>query len=226
MLISLDKFQQYKEDKKVKKLINKHNKKIEKDIVSMQTKKLEMIQKSKDHADMLYEKKLTSLIKKRKKYLERDVRLVIWKKPIKVTKKKKTIKSKAFNMFQLYCRLLRADSEWYVIILDKMERVHYTECNWWHYFGKWTWPHLWFEIDNCWPISEDMNRKQGSLEWLHWKDWLIWTIWKDRFNRLEEMSKNKELKNITRDHDYYLWKYNHFSKLVMIEQKRILKHKK
>lgn len=113
----------------------------------------------------------------------------------------KSVREKAFEVFQKCMRLLRADDQWYVLLMDTKQKVLRTECDGWHYFPKHNYPSIAFDEDNCRPISKRWNKQQWDQEWLLWKDNLIEEIGIRSFERLEE----KKLKDkwIKRDRKYY-----------------------
>ena len=113
------------------------------------------------------------------------------------------IKQKAFWYFQKYCRLLRADRQWMVRLLDTGELVHYTKAQWWHFYSKHNHPNLAFESINCRPISAMGNKLQWDQPWYYRKENLIERIWIEKFDDLEELSK--ETDNTIRDRKY--WEY-------------------
>lgn len=121
----------------------------------------------------------------------------IKKKPKNVTQ----IKEKAYWHFQKYCRLLRADRDGMVRLMDTWKLVHYTKAQWWHYFSKHNHPNLWFEPINCRAISPIWNKLQWDQPWYYRKEELINRIWIEMFEQLEALSKQNDI--IIRDRKYW-----------------------
>lgn len=139
-------------------------------------------------------------------------------RPLSVTK----LKHKAYASFQLYCRLLRADKDGLVRLLDTGAVVPYTKAQAWHYRSKYNHPHLWFEVANCRPISPLGNKMQGDQPWYYRKDALIERIWQEMYDHLEAQAKQED--GIIRDRHYRekQWVYRK-QKAEALQQERIKK---
>lgn len=222
----MDKFKKYKQEKEVQKIIDDHQKKYDKRQLVLEQKRQRELEKQQTLINLQYEKKLIREHQKITVKMEDKVREKIWRKKPKRRKPVKKIKWMAYRKFQLYCKLKECDSNWMLVCLDTWKIKHYTEVDWWHYFGKWTRPHLWFIEDNCRPISKDMNKKQWSLEWLHWKNQLIKKIWQWVFDDLEIASKDKKAKSELRWHNFYLQKFEYYNKKCEEMLQKIQNNKK
>lgn len=110
------------------------------------------------------------------------------------------IKGKAYASFQLYCRLLRADKDGMVRLLDTGKLVHYSKSQWGHYRSKHNHPNLGFEVMNCRPISPLGNKMQWDQPWYYWRDELINRIWQEMYDHLEMQAKKHD--TIIRDRRY------------------------
>ena len=193
---------------------------------ALDKKKNNLVLESQSKIKEKYNKKLKQIESKKKKELENKLRLLEWKKPLKKNMPSKwkistKMKQKAFAMFQLWCRIARADINWYVTLLDTWEVVRYDDskkCNAWHYYWKKNFPHMAFIEDNCRPISPRMNKLQWEMTWLQWREWLLLAIWDIWLKRLDIISHDLLDKNTVRQFDYYNSKYEQYSTLVEIEK--------
>lgn len=202
-----------------------YNKRVE--YIEVQNKKYynNLMFKSTDKVKMYYIQRAEKALKKKLKREEKDFKtaLKLFKNPTYEKKELhlsfRDIKKMAFDKFQLYCRLSRCDKNQMLRLIDTWEFVHYKKAQWWHYFSKFNYPWIAFEIINCRPITQKTNRIQWDQEWLYWKENLIKTIWIDNFEMLIELSNQKTWQIY--DYNYYHEKYNHFDKLVIWEKKRL-----
>lgn len=217
---------EYKLQKQKEKLKKLYEKNIEKRKLSLLQKRELELQKYNETSTLRYNKKIQQLENKKKKELDNKLRLLEWKKPLKKNMPSKwkistKMKQKAFAMFQLWCRIARADKNWYVTLLDTYEVVKYDDskkCNAWHYYWKKNFPHMAFIEDNCRPISPRMNQLQWELTWLQWREWLLSAIWEVWVKKLDMISQDLIEKNKVRQFEYYNSKYEQYSTLVDIEK--------
>ena len=72
------------------------------------------------------------------------------------------VRNKAYKYFQMYIRLLRADNDGYLTLACSGKRVLRTKCNAGHIYSKHYYPHIAFNIENCYPISAMTNKIQGA----------------------------------------------------------------
>lgn len=224
MLDVIAKYKKYKSDKKVAKEIDKAQKKIEKHRLSIEAKKITALQKLKDDINAKYEKQHARFVSRSNKQLEKVVRRAIWRKPLK--KKEKSMKQKAFAEFQLYARISRAYSRWYVTMVDNLKRVHYTECQWWHFYPKPNYPHIAFNPLNCRPISRQCNRMQGDNIGDRWRDNLVLLIGKMPMLELDSLARDKDLKSRVLDNTYYREQYELYKAKNELERKRLWEYAK
>lgn len=224
MLQSIEKYKKYLSDKKVQKAIAKAQEKIEKHQLSIERKKTLALQKIKDDINAKYEKQHARFLRKSNEQLEKVIRRSIKLKPLK--KKELSMKQKAFKEFQLYCRISRANSRWYVTMVDNLKDVHYTECQWWHFYPKHNYPHIAFNQLNCRPISRQCNRMQGDNVWERWRDNLVLITGKMPVLGLDELASDKDAKNQIFHNTYYREQYEYYKARNDEEKKRLWKYVK
>lgn len=207
-------------------LENYHNKRITQ--ISIATKKYyEMLRYKADEKNKIYydrrcERKLKQKLKKEEEWYKLALKLL---KDPEFKKKEKKIwlkemKKLAFDKFQLYCRLLRCDKNQNLRLVDTLEYVHYKKAQWWHYFSKFNYPHIAFEVINCRPITQTTNQIQWDQEWLYRKENLINIIWQEKFDELLKLA-NSEQQKIIYDIEYYQQKFSYFDALVVKEKTRL-----
>ena len=80
---TLEKYDKYKSDKKLAKIIDKAKKSIEKRQLSLERAKLEKLQKIKVALSTKNDRKLTKYTNTKQRRLDNQIRLVKWKKPLK-----------------------------------------------------------------------------------------------------------------------------------------------
>lgn len=221
-MTTLETNKKYKEQQKILKqqelLDEKLNKRIENE--KLKYDKLKTLRVSQVISQ--YDKKLEKSISKCKRIYKNkkiDTRKKILWKPVKFrwpTDAK--IKQRAFNMFQSYCRISRADSKLKVVLMDTGQKKWYQWCDGWHFYPKHNYPQLAFEVDNCRPISKRMNKRQWDMIWYEWADRLIQEIWILRYNELEKIANDSLLKNIVRDRNYY---QKQLDKFTLLKEKHL-----
>lgn len=211
---SLSKYNKYKEDKRLAKLIAKSEKDIEKHRTSLEQKRLERIQSAKDRATTITEKKLLKYVRKKDRWLNEKIRKSLGRKPLKqkmpsVAK----IKNKAHSAVQKYAKLSKMDAEGYVTLMDTGERVKRNDpkVNAGHLYGKKNYPHLAFCLDNIRPISRRTNKKQGDMYWYEWEKAVEAKIWSEAWLDLYMKAENKQKKALVRDHNYYQGMYETYN---------------
>ncbi len=163
---SLSKYDRYRSDKKLAKIIAKTEKDIEKRRLSLEQKALQRIQSAKDRAKYTQEKKLSKYVKKKDRRLNQKIRAELGRKPLKQKMPSMAkIKNKAHSAVQKYAKLSKMDAEGYVTLMDTGERVKRNDpkVNAGHLYGKKNYPHLTFCLDNIRPISRWTNKKQGDM---------------------------------------------------------------
>lgn len=217
---------EYKKEKAKQQLIDKHKKYLEKQKDTLLKRQKQQIAKASQKIKLRYSKRIKRIEDSKNKKLNNDLRTLEWKAPLKKNMPSESristkVKQKAFVMFQLRCRLSRADSEWMVMLLDRWYKVHYKTCDAGHYYPKSSYPHIAFEPDNCRPISKFMNKQQWTLVWLQRNEWLVKTIGAKRMDRLKAMSNDKENKNKVMYSSYYAEQLELREKLVIVEKKRL-----
>lgn len=161
------------------------------------------------------EDKLLQTIEKKKQKLEQ-------KKIKDKTKKKESInhKENAHSLVQLYARILRADNEWYVQLIDKNQRVYYKECDWWHLYPKKNYPQLAFYMANIRPQSKNSNKRQWDNYGKERESAVLDIIWTIAFGRMVALSIDKQEKSRIRDSKYYIDEIKHLLPLVRQEFKK------
>lgn len=158
----------------------------------------------------LYKNKTTDATKKARK------QIVVKRIPT-------TIRSKAIVEVQKRAKLSKTDNLWTLILADNGRRVHWTDAVGGHYFSKWQYPHLVFNLHNIQPITNETNRIQGSEIGYTWKDWLIKAIGQENYELLVQQSKDKSLKNQLRSREEYQQIYDTFRSLNKERQKQLWK---
>jgi len=221
-MLALEKRNKYKADKKIQKEIEKKQKQIEKHRLSIQRKNKLALEKKKEELSIKAEKKLSSITKKKQRELDTFIRAQKWLKPLKAKPSKiSKIKAEAFALVQKYARMLRADEDGMVTLLDTGERVHWTKAYWWHLRPKFNYPQLAFEIDNIRPISGGGNWRQLDHYGEERADKVEREIGSLSFERLRKLSKNQYCKNQKRDVSYYELKiveWDYMVKNLLIEK--------
>lgn len=211
---SLEKYNKYKEDKRLAKLINKTHSDIEKHRTSLEQKRLERIQSAKDRATTIAQKKLSKYVRKKDRWLNEKIRKELGRKPLKQKMPSvDKIKNKAHSAVQKYAKLSKMDAEWYVTLMDTGERVKRNDpkVNAGHLYGKKNYPHIAFDLDNIRPISRWTNKKQGDMYWYEWADNVERHIWPERWLDLTMKAENKQKKALVRDHNYYQGMYETYN---------------
>jgi len=201
MLPSIEKYKKYKSDKKVQKEIEKHQ-------LSIEAKRTRALQKCKDDIMSKYEKQQARFNSRANRQLEKKIRQVIWRKPLK--KKEPSMKQKAFREFQLLMRLVNADDDGHVTLVDTGQRVHYTKCDAGHYYPKKNYPHLAFEGINCYPISKNTNKLQGDNVGIRWREQLLNRIGQEEMDKLDALANDQKAKSEVLDNNYYRKMYDWF----------------
>lgn len=215
---SLSKYNKYKEDKRLAKLINKTHSDIEKRRTSLEQKRLERIQSAKDRATTIAQKKLSKYVRKKDRWLNEKIRKELGRKPLKQKMPSvEKIKNKAHSAVQKYAKLSKMDAEWYVTLMDTGERVKRNDpvVNAGHLYWKKNYPHLAFDLDNIRPIKKRTNKKQGDMYWYEWADNVENHIWPERWLALYMKAENKQSKNLIRDHAYYQKQYEYYNGLCL-----------
>jgi len=215
---SLSKYNKYKEDKRLAKLIAKSEKDIEKHRISLEQKRLERIQSAKDRATTITEKKLLKYVRKKDRWLNEKIRKELGRKPLKqkmpsVAK----IKNKAHSAVQKYAKLSKMDKDGYVTLMDTGERVKRNDpkVNAGHLYGKKNYPHLAFCLDNIRPISRWTNKKQWDMYWYEWADNVEAKIGAEKFYIMQKIADDKIHKFIIYDHAYYQKQYEYYNGLCL-----------
>ena len=227
-MLSIDKYAEYKDNKKVQKIIAKKNIEREKRKISLEEKKQERIKKHIEQQSIRFDKQLRRIEKIKLWELDKHVRKIVNKKALKPKRlgdaKKK---QQAYREVQKYSKLSRADKYWYVTLADTWKRVFWSNCQWWHYYSKYNYPQLSFDLNNIHPITATTNRLQWDNTWTRRKGWFIKAIGKQAFSELEMMSNNRTLKFQCKDRDrqFYDEMYQKYKKLnedllAMIENER------
>jgi len=213
---TLEKYDKYKSDKKLAKIIDKAKKSIEKRQLSLERAKLEKLQKIKVALSTKNDRKLTKYTNTKQRRLDNQIRLVKWKKPLKqkmpsVAK----IKNKAHSEVQKYAKLSVCDAEWYVILVDTGERLKWNDkrVQAGHRYPKKNYPHLAFDLANIHPIKSWTNKRQGDQLWYEWEAQFVTKIGGKKFVILESLANNSSLKNQIRQHQYYQTMYETYKKL-------------
>lgn len=213
---TLEKYDKYKSDKKLAKIIDKAKKSIEKRQLSLERAKLEKLQKIKVVLSTKNDRKLTKYANTKQRRLDNQIRLVKWKKPLKqklpsVAK----IKNKAHSEVQKHAKLSVCDKDWYVILVDTGERLKRNDkrVQAGHWYPKKNYPHLAFDLMNIHPIKSWTNKRQGDQLGHEWREQFIAKIWNNKFIILESLANNASLKNQIRQHQYYQTMYETYKKL-------------
>ena len=215
---SLSKYNKYKEDKRLKKLIEKSEKDIEKRRTSLEQKRIERIQSAKDRATTIAQKKLSKYVRKKDRWLNEKIRKELGRKPLKQKMPSvDKIRNKAHSAVQKYAKLSKMDAEWYVILMDTGERVKRNDpvVNAGHLYGKKNYQHLAFDLDNIRPIKKRTNKKQGDMYWYEWADNVERHIWPERWHILTMNAKSKVWKFVVLDHAYYQKQYEYYNWLCL-----------
>lgn len=196
---TLKNFKDYKLQRKAEKIKSETLKKLEKNRLSLLDKSQESIKKYINDINIQYQKKTTKYMNKLTKQSQRKInnliRLDKWKE-IKVYKEKdnwKLWRKKSIAEIQLHSRLSNMDKNWNIFTMDLKWR-HYTACSGGHYRSKHNNPQLVFEIDNIRPITGRTNKIQWDQPWYMRKDKFIEKIWQNRYDELDAISNDKELK--------------------------------
>ena len=213
---SLEKYREYKDNKKIQNIISKKKEELEKRKVSLEEKKQENIKLYAEKQSIKYEKLLRKIEKNKLRELDKQVRKVAGKKPLKKKMPSEAKrKEKAYQQFQKFCKLIRMDKYGYVVLADTWEKVFWNKCQWWHYYSKRNYPQLAFELDNVHPITWITNRLQWDNTWVRWKDWIIKVIGINRYNDLEDISLDKwaKFECAKRDWSFYDAIYTKYKKL-------------
>lgn len=222
MLDAIEKYKKYKSDKKVQKAITKAQEKIARHQLSIERKKILALQKSQDDVNIKYEKQRARFLRRSNEQLEKVIRRYINVKPLK--KREVSMKQKAFKEFQLYCRISRADDRWYITMVDNLKKVHYTECQWGHFYPKHNYPHIAFSAINCRPISRQCNKMQWDNVGERWRDNLVLMIGKMPVIELDELAGDKDAKNQIFHNTYYREQYEFYKAKNAIEKRRLWKY--
>lgn len=224
-MTSLEVNEKYKQEQKIQKTKELLEEKLNKRRKSEQVKYSALKEKRVAQINIQYDKKLEkSLSKLEKKYKFKtiDTRKKILNQKVKFRwPSDAKIKQKAFNMFQSYCRLKRANHNLRVILMDTGASKWYQGCDGWHFYPKHNYPHLAFEVDNCRPISKRMNKRQWDMIWYEWSERLIQEIGILRYNELEQIANDPFIKNIVRDRKYYQEKLDKYTLLKQQELERL-----
>ena len=208
-------------------------KKLEKQALLLEQKKVQRIKKlkeqylslkesSKAYIDFKYNKKLEVRISRINKEYE-AMRIRNKKKLLgQEVKDKKprlwNIKQKAYTKYQ-YCRKLSlANSDWMIWLADKWWWFHWSKCVAWHIYSKSGNWHMAFLDMNVWCITSDTNRIQGTSPWIFWA---VNVLNQQELDYLKWLSENKILKNEIRDRNYYQTKYDYYLEKSKIEEKRL-----
>ena len=116
---SLEKYNKYKEDKRLAKRIYKTHSDIEKRRTSLEQKRLERIQSAKDRATTIAQKKLSKYVRKKDRWLNEKIRKELGRKPLKQKMPSvEKIKNKAHSAVQKYAKLSKMDKDGYVTLMD------------------------------------------------------------------------------------------------------------
>jgi hypothetical protein len=213
---SLQKYEKYKNDKKLAKIIAKTEKDIEKHRLSLSEKAMQRIQSAKDRAKSIQDKKLSKYVRKKDRWLNQKIRSELGRKPLKQKMPDLgKIKNKAHSAVQKYAKLSKADKDGYVLTVDTKERLKRNDpkVQAGHHRPKQKYPHMAFDIDNIYPITAWNNKRQGDMIGYERKDNLIALIGQDLYDRLESKANNKSLKNQVRQHQYYQTMYETYNNL-------------
>lgn len=213
---SLSKYDRYRSDKKLAKLIAKSEKDIEKRRTSLEQKKIERIQSAKDRATTVADRKLMKYVRKKDRRLNEKIRKELGRKPLKQKMPSMAkIKNKAHSAVQKYAKLSKADKDGYVLTVDTKERLKRNDpkVQAGHHRPKQKYQHMAFDIDNIYPITAWNNKRQGDMIGYERKDNLIALIGQDLYDRLESKANNKSLKNQVRQHQYYQTMYDMYNNL-------------
>lgn len=190
---------EYKENKKIQKLKEKHLEKIEKHKVSQEQKMKLAREKKKADISASFDRKMKIWNNKQQKTLDRNMRKTQGKDPLKKNAKKiisvAWLKKRVFANFQYCFRYDEQDKNWYVIPIDKPheKRLWNKWTDAWHFFPKYNFPHMIFNLDNLRPQTKHWNRMQLDGVWTY-KNEIIIRLWKVKFEQLEKLAYNKSLK--------------------------------
>jgi len=215
---SLQKYEKYRSDKKLAKLIAKSEKDIEKHRTSLEQKRIERIQSAKDRANTIVEKKLLKYVRKKDRWLNEKIRKELGRKPLKQKMPSMDkIKNKAHSAVQKYAKLSRADKDGYIITVDTMEKLKRNDksVQAGHHRPKKNYPHMAFVVDNIYPIKKWTNKRQADMIGYERKDNLMALIGENVYQLLENRANDKVLKNTLRDHNYYQQMYDKYNTLCL-----------
>jgi len=224
--LSIQLFEKYKREEKQDKEIAKRKRIYEKQLEKRKASMSSIIKrKTMDYQARLIlqsEKKLVREIKKKQSKLDNDMRAILWKKEVKKKVKITPVKQKAYKLACLYAKLFRTLSDWTVILYDTLHTVPRKQSQWWHFYPKWSYPHIALHKDNIYPISPQGNRKQWDNIWYEWENSVKYAIGEERYSNLKELAENKWERNKIRDHKYYQDYIDNTIPLVQRECKRLL----
>lgn len=227
----LENNKEYRLNKSILLLEKKSAEKLKKRQLYLNKLRATALLKSQSSINNKFNKKIASFVKKTTKESQKKIknieREIKGHKIINYKVKPKGVKywkKKAIDMFQLWIRLSKADSNWFVTLINGWEIRRYNWCDAGHLFPKSKWPHLIFYSNNVRPQWKYDNKIQGdSIGW-----W--WYIVKDlignnEYKLLLATAENKELKfdTIKRQQNVKYWEdyYIEYKEKVEIEKKRL-----
>ena len=158
-------------EKKLKKINDEYQKKIEKYQLSVKSKCVRDIENAVSNINYSYEKKLSRWLKKISNRAEKKKREILWKRKLKkhnniITTDK--LKKQLYQLVQKYARLRDSDIYGYWNCISCGRRVHYTKADWWHYISR-RFMISAFDTDNIHLQCKTCNKPK----WLWGKNWNI-----------------------------------------------------
>ena len=196
-MLTIDKRNKYKDDKKIKKEFEKKKKQLEKIKQTQERNFLKKIEAFKEKESFKINRKINKIEKKKQREFDIFVRAEKELKPLKVKENAKYRAKKAKVEICKYSKLLRADLNWYVRLMDTGQYVYRNKAHGGHLYWVKNNPHMQYDIDNIRPISAMGNKAQldqvGNRKSAVYEE-----IWPEHFLYLVQKSENKGLKEIAK----------------------------